>query len=81
MSLTNEIIDAIVNINIDLYELLGEDYYISYHTNGFCHCVDFMGLNLYNSEMDILEEDGDNLEAFLRKQLNTEINKLSKVIV
>jgi uncharacterized Tic20 family protein len=78
------IINIINVINQDLYEQTEDDeLYLEYSTNAFADVVEFLGLVIWNSEDDmrpyIDEDEKEDLNIYLRKEINRTIQKLEKI--
>ena len=86
------ILDAVQNINADLYKQLGDDttYVLSVilePTAGYQYC-EWMGDTIWHSEddnreyIDAYDEfkgDNEELEPYLRKQIMTLLSKLQQI--
>ena len=70
------IIDVIQEINTDMSDCDGFEYFnLTLFTDGFSAKVEFLDIDIWNSEMD----DDINIRAIIRKNLQEEINKIAKI--
>jgi hypothetical protein len=83
---SKEIIEAIADLNCEIYDQIENDYiYLEYSTNSFSDIIDFLGIQIWNSENDerrYIDEENDvkeDLEIYLRKEINKIIDELQKI--
>ena len=81
----NEFLEAVNDLNQELYEKFGDDYHyerqFNYTTNGYCDIINFGEIMIWNSEMDEREwieekNDYEPFKPFIRRMYNQEIEKL-----
>lgn len=81
-----EIIDIVEDLQYEIYESTGGiEYYLLDATfcNGVC-IINFLDIQIWNSEDDMREyieeeDEYENLEKYLRREINQEIQKLSLI--
>jgi len=83
-----EIEEAILNIEQDIFDSTeGIEYLnITVTSNGFAQIVEFIGVQLWNSEDDMREDindDGDKepIEVYLRREIRKLLGVFSKIKV
>ena len=83
-----EIEKAVNSIEQDIFNSTkGVEYFnMTVKSNGFVQIVDFIGIQLWNSEDDMREDINDSgdkepIESYLRRQLNEELSKLKLIDV
>lgn len=80
-----ELVNAVNNIEFDIYDQTdGVEYFnITLKTNGYVDIIEFLGVQVWNSEDDMRNYDDkgeyEPLEQYLRREINNEISKLSKI--
>ena len=84
----NEIVDLVEQLNYELYDScknLVENYGLCFEfkTCGYVHCIEFLGMVVWNSEddpRDYTENDEyEDLEVYLRRISQVILEKLCKV--
>jgi hypothetical protein len=84
----NEFLEAVNDLNQELYEKFGDDYHyerqFNYTTDGSVDIVNFGEIMVYCSELDEREwieekNDYEPLKPFLKRMLSQEIDKLVEV--
>lgn len=84
----NEFLEAIDDLNQEIYEKFGDNYHyerqFNYTTDGYVDIVNFGEIMIWNSEMDEREwieekNDYEPLKPFLKRMLLQEIDKLIEV--
>jgi len=84
----NEFLEAVNDLNQELYEMFGDDYHyerqFNYTTDGYVDIVNFGEIMIWNSEDGerIWREeskDYEPLKPFLKRMLAQEIDKLIEV--
>jgi hypothetical protein len=83
-----EIEQAVNSIEQDIFNSTGGVEYLNMtvKSNGFVQIVEFIGIQLWNSEDDMREDINDNgdkepIEVYLRRQLNKELSNLKLIAV
>lgn len=83
-----EIVKAVESIQFDVFDSTdGVEYYnISVETNGFSVMVNFLGICVWDSEIDLRKYDEDNdtyepIEQCLRRNINDELKKINSIAV
>ena len=83
-----EIEEAVNNIEKEIFNSTkGVEYLnMTVKSNGFVQIVEFIGIQLWNSEDDMREDindkgDKEPIELYLRRQLNQELNNLKLIDV
>ena len=74
--------EIVKELNEELYEQLEEDSIdISYKTNGYVEIIDFIGIQIWNSECDELFEDDlkTQLKNFLIKKIQEIVDIIKKI--
>ena len=81
-----EIEAAVCSIEQDIFEQTECEYFnVKVVSNGFCQIVEFIGIQIWSSEDDMREcvdEDEcicEDLEAYLRREIRSELAKLGKI--
>jgi len=79
-----EIVAIVNKIEEDLYEQSDCEYYnLVFSSNGYVSFIEFLGIQIWSSDDDMREEDENGvyepLEKYLRREINKEISKLSKI--
>lgn len=81
-----DIENAVSSIGQDIFNSTNEVEYfnITIKSNGFVQIVEFIGIQLWNSEDDLREDINDNgdkepLEQYLRRTLREELSKLAMI--
>jgi len=83
-------IQAVLNINQEIYELDDDDYVefdlLTYSTDGYGERINFLGNQIWSSEGEgdriYIDEDADlyePLEEYLRRTINSFVEKVSKI--
>ena len=83
-----QITDTVCNIEQDIFEQTDAEYLnITVTSNGFVHLVDFLGIQIWNSDDDMRkyinafgeEEVQESIEEYLRKVITTELEKIKMI--
>jgi hypothetical protein len=83
---SQEIIEVIETLNQEMFNNTGNEYmFLSFHTNGWCQRIDFLGCQLWTDDDDMREynEESDEyepLETYLRRTLREEIAKMAELL-
>jgi hypothetical protein len=74
----SKIVEAVNSIETDIFESTGGVEYlnVSVSTNGFCAIVEFVGIQIWNSEQD---DEPENMEILLRRLIKEEIAKINLI--
>ena len=91
MESAEEILKVVEKINDNIYDIVldipyANTYPLSFETDGNDYAINFLNFSMWDSENDTREYDDvkdtyEDLEKFIRRQLNDFISELSKIKV
>lgn len=80
----DQLLEAVININIYLSDQGMDDGEVSliYSSDGFVEIVKFLGCQIYNSQVDVIEEgEFSSVDDYLRCRVNELISYIKNIEV